>query len=91
MTSLPVSMPLLLPGFMFPAASMPDPLQWLALANPPRHRLGIVRGALLEGAGLEAPWPRILYLHGDVIVPADERRIQASFMHPRSDYRHGPR
>jgi ABC-2 type transport system permease protein len=63
MTSFLVYMPLLLlSGFMFPVASMPEPFQWLTLANPLRHYLEIVRGVFLKGAGLEALWPQFLYL-----------------------------
>jgi ABC-2 type transport system permease protein len=63
MTSFLVFMPLLLlSGFMFPVASMPEPFQWLTLANPLRHYLEIVRGVFLKGAGLDALWPQFLYL-----------------------------
>lgn len=65
MTSFLVFMPLLLlSGFMFPVASMPEPFQWLTLANPLRHYLEIVRGVFLKGAGLNALWPQFLYLLG---------------------------
>lgn len=63
MTSFLVFMPLLLlSGFMFPVASMPETFQWLTLANPLRHYLEIVRGVFLKGAGLEVLWPQFLYL-----------------------------
>lgn len=63
MTSFLVFMPLLLlSGFMFPVASMPEPFQWLTLANPLRHYLEIVRGVFLKGAGIQALWPQFLYL-----------------------------
>lgn len=63
MTSFLVFMPvLLLSGFMFPVASMPEVFQWLTLANPLRHYLEIVRGVFLKGAGLEALWPQFLML-----------------------------
>lgn len=63
MTSFLVFMPvLLLSGFMFPVASMPEPFQWLTLANPLRHYLEIVRGVFLKGTGLEALWPQFLIL-----------------------------
>ncbi len=63
MTSFLVYMPLLLlSGFMFPVASMPEPFQWLTLVNPLRHYLEIVRGVFLKGAGLQALWPQFAYL-----------------------------
>lgn len=65
MTSFLVFMPLLLlSGFMFPVASMPETFQWLTLANPLRHYLEIVRGVFLKGAGLAVLWPQFLYLLG---------------------------
>ncbi|MDQ1346694.1 MAG: drug efflux transport system permease protein [Acidobacteriota bacterium] len=39
----------LLSGFMFPVASMPQIFQWITLANPMRHFLVIVRGVFLKG------------------------------------------
>jgi ABC-2 type transport system permease protein len=53
---------MLLSGFMFPVSSMPEPFQWLTLANPLRHYLEIVRGIFLKGAGLVALWPQYLWL-----------------------------
>lgn len=63
MTSFLVFMPvLLLSGFMFPIASMPEPFQWLTLANPLRHYLEIVRGVFLKGAGIGAMAPQFAAL-----------------------------
>jgi ABC-2 type transport system permease protein len=63
MTSFLVFMPvLLLSGFMFPVASMPELFQWLTFANPLRHYLEIVRGVFLKGAGIGALAPQFLAL-----------------------------
>lgn len=60
-----VLMPLLiLSGFMYPIASMAEPLQWLTLVNPLRHFLVIVRGIFLKGEGLAELWPQYLALLG---------------------------
>ena len=60
-----VLMPLLiLSGFMYPVASMAEPLQWLTLANPLRHFLVIVRGIFLKGEGLAELWPQYVTLVG---------------------------
>lgn len=43
---------LMISGFMFPIANMPEPIQWLTYANPMRYFLIIVRGVILKGNGL---------------------------------------
>jgi len=55
---------LILSGFMYPISSMPEPLQWLTLANPLRHFLVVVRGVFLKGEGLVDLWPEYLALLG---------------------------
>lgn len=46
----------LLSGFMFPIANMPEPVQWLTFLNPLRYYLVIIRGIFLKGVGLEVLW-----------------------------------
>ncbi|HZW35481.1 MAG: ABC transporter permease [Deltaproteobacteria bacterium] len=48
----------LLSGFMFPIANMPEAVQLLTYLNPLRYFLVIVRGVFLKGAGVEALWPQ---------------------------------
>lgn len=55
---------IILSGFMYPVSSMPEPLQWLTLANPLRHFLEVVRGIFLKGEGLTDLWPQFLILSG---------------------------
>lgn len=63
MTSFFFFMPaMLLSGFMFPVANMPEPVQWLSLLNPLRHFLVIIRGVVLKGVGLDIRWPQMLAL-----------------------------
>ncbi len=65
MASFLLFMPtILLSGFMFPVASMPELFQWLTLVNPLRHYLVIVRGVFLKGAGIDTLWPQLLALLG---------------------------
>lgn len=52
----------LLSGFMFPIANMPEPVQWLTLANPLRYFLVIIRGVFLKGIGLDVLWPQFAVL-----------------------------
>lgn len=53
---------LMLSGFIFPIANMPDVVQILTYLNPLRFFLVIVRGIFLKGVGLEVLWPQCLAL-----------------------------
>ena len=53
---------ILLSGFMFPIANMPEPVQWLTYLDPLRYFLVIIRGVFLKGAGLAVLWPQIAAL-----------------------------
>jgi ABC-2 type transport system permease protein len=59
---------ILLSGFMFPRAAMPEPAQWLGLALPLTYFLDILRGILLKGVGIEALWPELLALIGFALL-----------------------
>ncbi len=52
----------LLSGFMFPIANMPDVVQWLTYLNPLRYFLVIVRGVFLKGVGPDILWPQMASL-----------------------------
>jgi ABC-2 type transport system permease protein len=63
MASFLVFMPtILLSGFMFPVSSMPEPFQWITLANPVRHFVEAVRAIFLKGVGARVLWPQLLAL-----------------------------
>ena len=53
---------ILLSGFMFPIANMPEVVQWFTYLNPLRYFLIIVREIFLKGVGLEVLWPEYLSL-----------------------------
>jgi len=53
---------ILLSGFMFPIANMPEAIQWLTYLNPLRYFLIIVRGIFLKGVGVGILWPQLLAL-----------------------------
>jgi ABC-2 type transport system permease protein len=53
---------MLLSGFVFPIANMPEVVQWLTYANPLRYFLVIVRGIFLKGIGLDILWPQLAAL-----------------------------
>ena len=50
---------MLLSGFVFPIANMPQPVQWMTLVNPIRYFLVIVRGIFLKGVGVEVLWTQM--------------------------------
>ncbi len=47
----------LLSGFMFPIANMPEAIQWLTYVNPLRYFVVILRGIFLKGVGPSVLWP----------------------------------
>ncbi|MDP3089863.1 MAG: ABC transporter permease [Nitrospira sp.] len=53
---------MLLSGFVFPIANMPEPVQWLTYLNPLRYFLVIIRGIFLKGVGPDILWPQMLAL-----------------------------
>jgi ABC-2 type transport system permease protein len=52
----------LLSGFMFPIANMPEVVQWLTYLNPLRYFLVIIRGIFLKGISHEILWPQMAAL-----------------------------
>lgn len=52
----------LLSGFMFPIANMPEVVQFFTYFNPLRYFLVIIRGIFLKGVGVAILWPQILAL-----------------------------
>jgi len=59
---------ILLSGFMFPRAAMPEPAQWLGLALPLTYFLDVLRGILLKGVGFSALWPEFLAMWAFAIL-----------------------
>ena len=53
---------MLLSGFIYPIANMPQFFQWLTLVNPLRHFLIIIRGVFLKGVGFDVLWPQLAAL-----------------------------
>jgi len=53
---------IMLSGFMFPIANMPEIIQWITYANPLRYFLVIIRELFLKGIGLNVLWPQLLSL-----------------------------
>ncbi len=59
---------ILLSGFMFPRAAMPEPAQALALTLPLTYFLEVLRGILLRGVGFDALWRDFAALTGFAIL-----------------------
>ena len=53
---------MLLSGFSFPIANMPQVIQWLTYLNPVAYFLVVVRTLFLKGVGLDYLWPHLLGL-----------------------------
>jgi ABC-2 type transport system permease protein len=53
---------ILLSGFMFPIANMPQVIRYLTLLIPLRYFLVIVRGIFLKGNGIAVLWPQVAVL-----------------------------
>lgn len=53
---------LLLSGFAYPIANMPQVIQWFTLINPMRYYLLIIRGIFLKGVGMDILWVNFLPL-----------------------------
>jgi ABC-2 type transport system permease protein len=50
---------ILLSGYIFPRAAMPEPAQWVGALLPLTYFLDILRGVLLKGVGLEDLWRQL--------------------------------
>ena len=67
----------LLSGFMFPIANMPEVVQAFTYLNPLRYFLIIIRGIFLKGVGVAILWPQILALFvlGSLVLTTAVRRF----------------
>jgi ABC-2 type transport system permease protein len=52
----------LLSGFMFPIANMPEVIRWLTYLNPLLYFVVIIRGIFLKGVGVGILWPQMTAL-----------------------------
>jgi ABC-2 type transport system permease protein len=68
---------MLLSGFAFPIANMPEAIQWLTYLNPLRYFLVIIRGIFLKGNGAAVLWPELLALFvlGSAVLTASSLRF----------------
>jgi ABC-2 type transport system permease protein len=68
---------MLLSGFAFPIANMPEAIQYLTYLNPLRYFLVIIRGIFLKGNGVDVLWPQMLalFLLGISVLTASTLRF----------------
>ena len=68
---------ILLSGFIFPIANMPEIIQYVTYLNPLRYFLVIIRDIFLKGSGLEILWPQMaaLLAIGLVVMTLAVRRV----------------
>ncbi len=55
---------LMLSGYVFPIANMPEPVQWLTTLNPLRYYIELTRGIMVKGATLTELWRSVAGLFG---------------------------
>ncbi len=69
---------MLLSGFAFPVANMPEPVQWLTFINPVRWYMEIIRGLYLKGVGLDVMWKQfsMLLLIGGLVLTVAVARFR---------------
>jgi len=69
---------MLLSGFIFPIASMPEPMQLFTYLIPLRYFLVVIRGIFLKGVGLDVLWPQAaaLLAIGIVVLAISALRFQ---------------
>jgi ABC-2 type transport system permease protein len=69
---------MLLSGFIFPIANMPEPVQWLTYINPLRYFLVIIRGIFLKGIGVDILWPHmtVLLVIGLIVLWTASKRFK---------------
>jgi ABC-2 type transport system permease protein len=68
---------MLLSGFAFPVANMPEAVQWLTKVNPICYFLVIVRAIFLKGVGVDILWRQMLplFLTGFAVLWAAVHRF----------------
>lgn len=71
---------MLLSGFAYPIANMPQWIQWFTLVNPLRYFMVIVRSLFLKGVGIEVLWPQLipLIIMGILVITFSAFRFRKS-------------
>jgi len=53
---------MLLSGFAYPIANMPQVIQWFTFINPLRYFMVVIRSIFLKGIGIEILWVQLVPL-----------------------------
>jgi ABC-2 type transport system permease protein len=71
---------MLLSGFAYPIANMPQVIQWFTIFNPLRYFMVIVRSLFLKGVGIDIIWIQLipLLIMGLVIISISTLRFRKS-------------
>lgn len=70
----------LLSGFAYPIANMPQSIQWITLFNPLRYFMVVIRSIFLKGIGLEYLWAQLvpLLIIGLVVISISALKFRKS-------------
>ena len=83
MASMLFFMPaILLSGFVFPIANMPQLFQYVTYLNPLQYFLVIIRSLFLKGSGIDVLWPQMAALLsiGVVVLAVSSLRFRKRFL-----------
>ena len=72
----------LLSGFAYPIANMPQVVQWFTFLNPLRYFMVVIRSIFLKGVGLEVLWVQLLPLlvMGIIVISFSVLRFRKSLV-----------
>jgi len=70
----------LLSGFAYPIANMPQVVQWFTIFNPLRYFMVVIRSIFLKGIGLEYLWVQLvpLLIIGLVVISISALKFRKS-------------
>ncbi|MFH0858715.1 MAG: ABC transporter permease [Candidatus Omnitrophota bacterium] len=70
----------LLSGFAYPIANMPQVIQWFTYTNPLRYFMVIIRSIFLKGVGIEILWAQLvpLFVMGIFVISFSAFRFRKS-------------
>ncbi|MFA5143623.1 MAG: ABC transporter permease [Candidatus Omnitrophota bacterium] len=70
----------LLSGFAYPIANMPQIVQWITFFNPLRYFMVVIRSIFLKGVGLEVLWVQLvpLFVMGLAVITISAMKFRKS-------------
>lgn len=72
----------LLSGFAYPIANMPQVIQWFTFLNPLRYFMVVIRSIFLKGVGMEVLWEQLvpLFFMGVVVISLSVMKFRKSLV-----------